>query len=188
MATPPAILVSTLLTRITPPSINGRVGRQRRTGAPALYRMPPGTSWGPTYKRGAPPILGVSPMAWFIAQSEPHIQASISKIECITTFFAQISAQKDTGQQSQPDSQAPGPGDVSAVWVVNAHARTTAGGGTSGKPQAPGGTCPSWVLSRCPQRASGRERADAYSARLAEKREAYGAGIPPCYAAAAERA
>jgi hypothetical protein len=86
MATPPAILVSTLLTRITPPSINGRVGRQRRTGAPALYRMPPGTSWGPTYKRGAPPILGVSPMAWFIAQSGPRIWCSISKIECITTF------------------------------------------------------------------------------------------------------
>ena len=106
MATPPAILVCTLLPRITPPSINGRVGRQRRTGAPALYRMPPGTSWGPTYKRGAPPILGVSPMAWFIAQSGPHIQASISKIECITTFFAQISAQKETGQESQPDSQA----------------------------------------------------------------------------------
>jgi hypothetical protein len=33
-------------------------------------------------------------MAWFIAQSGPHIQASISKIECITTFFAQISAKK----------------------------------------------------------------------------------------------
>ena len=45
-------------------------------------------------------------MAWFIAQSGPRIWCSISKIECITTFFAQISGQKDTGQESQPDSQA----------------------------------------------------------------------------------
>ena len=45
-------------------------------------------------------------MAWFIAQSGPHIQASISKIECITTFFAQISAQKETARENDPDSQA----------------------------------------------------------------------------------